>query len=32
MTGGEQPQDPNRLHPRPDFPQQDQQHPGGDRP
>lgn len=29
MTGGEQPQDPNRLHPRPDFPQQDQQHPGG---
>ncbi|MGW4840235.1 SDR family oxidoreductase [Streptomyces globisporus] len=28
MTGSEQPQDPNTLHPRPDFPQQDQAHPG----
>ncbi|WP_411118379.1 SDR family oxidoreductase [Streptomyces sp. 058-1L] len=27
MTSGEQ-QDPNQLHPRPDFPQQDQAHPG----
>ncbi|MFE1368085.1 SDR family oxidoreductase [Streptomyces anulatus] len=28
MAKGEQPQDPNTLHPRPDFPQQDQEHPG----
>lgn len=28
MTSSEQPQDPNRLHPRPDFPPQDQEHPG----
>ncbi|MFJ9310043.1 SDR family oxidoreductase [Streptomyces cyaneofuscatus] len=28
MTSSEQPQDPTRLHPRPDFPQQDQEHPG----
>ncbi|ATY94455.1 SDR family oxidoreductase [Streptomyces bacillaris] len=28
MTRSEQPEDPNRLHPRPDFPQQDQEPPG----
>ncbi|MFD3961179.1 MULTISPECIES: SDR family oxidoreductase [Streptomyces] len=28
MTRNEQPEDPNRLHPRPDFPQQDQEPPG----
>ncbi len=28
MTRNEQPDDPNRLHPRPDFPQQDQEPPG----
>ncbi|ARI55770.1 MULTISPECIES: SDR family oxidoreductase [Streptomyces] len=28
MTRSEQPDDPNRLHPRPDFPQQDQEPPG----
>ncbi|MGW2841079.1 SDR family oxidoreductase [Streptomyces sp. NPDC001493] len=28
MTSDDRPQDPNRLHPRPDFPQQEQQHPG----
>ncbi|WP_371621542.1 SDR family oxidoreductase [Streptomyces sp. NBC_01116] len=28
MASSEQPQDPNRAHPRPDFPQQDQEHPG----
>ncbi|MEU3263536.1 SDR family oxidoreductase [Streptomyces bacillaris] len=28
MTRNEQPDDPNRLHPRPDFPQQDQESPG----
>ncbi|MER5550507.1 SDR family oxidoreductase [Streptomyces sp. NPDC002793] len=28
MVNSEGPQDPNRLHPRPDFPQQDQTHPG----
>ncbi|MFJ9111435.1 SDR family oxidoreductase [Streptomyces sp. NPDC102283] len=28
MTSSEQPQDPNELHPRPDFPQQEQAHPG----
>ncbi|MDX5571538.1 SDR family oxidoreductase [Streptomyces sp. ID01-9D] len=28
MTNDEPPRDPNQLHPRPDFPQQDQAHPG----
>ncbi|MFF7361600.1 SDR family oxidoreductase [Streptomyces sp. NPDC008125] len=28
MPSNDRPQDPNRLHPRPDFPQQEQQHPG----
>ncbi|WP_433395555.1 SDR family oxidoreductase [Streptomyces sp. CA-146814] len=28
MTSSERPQDPNHLHTRPDFPQQDQAHPG----
>ncbi|MCX5417899.1 SDR family NAD(P)-dependent oxidoreductase, partial [Streptomyces sp. NBC_00059] len=28
MVGNEGPQDPNELHPRPDFPQQGQSHPG----
>lgn len=28
MPSSEQPQDPNTLHPRPDFPQQDQTRPG----
>ncbi|MEU0300821.1 SDR family oxidoreductase [Streptomyces sp. NPDC006175] len=28
MTDAEQPQDPTRRHPQPDFPQQEQEHPG----
>ncbi|MFQ6855372.1 SDR family oxidoreductase [Streptomyces sp. 35M1] len=28
MASSEQPEDPNTVHPRPDFPQQDQAHPG----
>lgn len=28
MPSNDRPQDPNRIHPRPDFPQQEQQHPG----